>query len=522
MTDDLAAALARLSDRLRPHVPADPELRAAVAAVGRALVAWADGVFEHPGAVAMVEAAPRQTPPPDPEPVAPVPEPAPVLAAPASDGCEAGTVQRPVPREVKPPTTAPRPLPPPPPAPAFESPEPEREFTPDPLPTIARRCRAKMGGCEQVKQRLVSPLAADGRYRDAGPAEGDLWMLSPGDYSTAPKVWDDLRGAFAVAGAAANLLAALLELPEKLAADHRRVVLYLAAEAQALLFGAVADARRASDNDQVQLYVHIREVAREHRIYIDRYLRRDDRVPADGWPDLMRRLSDRALLLEAARQQTKARDKRLGNLRYKLTKLAADPAAGGDEWARVLELIEEAVAAGLPPSNAELRDLLLPVLDAIPADLPHGPNADRVLRAVDEYLATRPAPESAAAPEPPSAEVAELAALLRGKEMVLIGGENRPGSHAALEEAFGLSELIWMTTRPHESVTVFKPAVARSAVAVVVLAIRWSSHSYGDVQDYCTEYGKPLVRLPAGYNPNQVAHHVLNQAGARLRAGAAV
>jgi hypothetical protein len=55
---------------------------------------------------------------------------------------------------------------------------------------------------------------------------------------------------------------------------------------------------------------------------------------------------------------------------------------------------------------------------------------------------------------------------------------------------------------------------------VVLLAIRWSNHSYGDVQEYCDTYGKLLVRLPGGYHPNQVAHQILSQVGHRLRAGA--
>jgi hypothetical protein len=66
-------------------------------------------------------------------------------------------------------------------------------------------------------------------------------------------------------------------------------------------------------------------------------------------------------------------------------------------------------------------------------------------------------------------------------------------------------------------VTVFEPAVARPGVAVVLLAIRWASHSYGDVKDYCDKYGKPMVYLTGGYNPNQVAHQILAQVGDRLR-----
>ena len=51
----------------------------------------------------------------------------------------------------------------------------------------------------------------------------------------------------------------------------------------------------------------------------------------------------------------------------------------------------------------------------------------------------------------------------------------------------------------------------------MLLAIRWSSHSFGDVRDYCERYGKLLVRLPGGYHPNQVAHQLLTQVGLRLR-----
>jgi len=60
--------------------------------------------------------------------------------------------------------------------------------------------------------------------------------------------------------------------------------------------------------------------------------------------------------------------------------------------------------------------------------------------------------------------------------------------------------------------------IARPEVALVVLAIRWSSHSFGDVKLFCDKYGKPLVRLPAGYNSNQVAAQVLAQCSTRLGA----
>jgi hypothetical protein len=102
---------------------------------------------------------------------------------------------------------------------------------------------------------------------------------------------------------------------------------------------------------------------------------------------------------------------------------------------------------------------------------------------------------------------------------VLIGGERRPDAYAALKSAFGLKELIWVETREHEPTELFEPFVARDEVALVLLAIRWSSHSYTDVRQYCGKYDKPLVRLPGGYNPNQVAFQVLQQRGIHLGNG---
>jgi hypothetical protein len=272
------------------------------------------------------------------------------------------------------------------------------------------------------------------------------------------------------------------------------------------------------DNDQVHLFVHVREEARESQIYINRYLKREDRVSADRWPDLLSRIAVLKEQLSEARGKARTRDKGLTNLKYKLRKMGEVPEQAATEWPRVLELLEEVVAAGVPPSNADIRELLLPVLDTLPEDQEPGPNAERVFAAMNAFLATRPAPPLEPDTEEPSPEVRAVADLLRGHEVVLIGGVERSASARAIERAFALSNLNWISTRPHESVTIFEPAVARPAVAVVLLAIRWASHSYGDVKDYCEKYGKPMVYLTGGYNPNQIAHQILAQVGERLRA----
>src|SRR5205823_11315848 len=104
--------------------------------------------------------------------------------------------------------------------------------------------------------------------------------------------------------------------------------------------------------------------------------------------------------------------------------------------------------------------------------------------------------------------------------VILIGGDRRPAAQDALQTALGLKELFWIETREHQSIEGFESYVARPEVALVLLAIRWSSHSFGEVKRFCDRYGKPLVRLPGGYNPNAVARQILAQCSERLETGA--
>ena len=105
----------------------------------------------------------------------------------------------------------------------------------------------------------------------------------------------------------------------------------------------------------------------------------------------------------------------------------------------------------------------------------------------------------------------EAARLLEGRSVVLIGGARRREAQTTMRRALGLRELIWIETKEHQSIESFEPVIARPEVALVLLAIRWSSHAFGDVRQYCVRHGKPLVRLPGGYGLHQVASQILAQ-----------
>ncbi|MBX9623979.1 MAG: hypothetical protein K2X82_09240 [Gemmataceae bacterium] len=506
MTDDLTRALARLSGYLEPRLRADPELRAVVAGLARAVADWAADLGP---ALADPIAPAAAAPPPPAAPVA-LPPPPPVVPISQLPPLRIGYT----------------------PPPAFPTPPPDtttdRELDLVPLPLVADRCRVKGEACRLVARRFGeldgardAAAEADVQRRAARLPDCKLWMLDRDPVVALPRAWDDLAGAFAVAADAALLLHAWEESAGPLADRHAGRVLGLAAEAQSTLLYAVADVRDVKvDFDQVQLFAHVRSVARDRQVFVPKYLKREDRARPEAWPDVSRRVGEQATQFRAVGDRDKARQKALKNLKFKVGKLRDGGDAAG-EWPRVFELVDELVAGGLPASNAELRDLLLPVLEDIPDDPPPPPAVGQVLHEIDRYLESRPDAEPEARAARPSAEVAEVAGLLAGRELVLIGGQARQQHKAALCRAFGLTDIRWVCTPDHTSFTVFEPDIARPEVAVVLLAIRWSNHDYDGVKAYCEEYDKPLIRLPGGYNANQVAHHILAQAGERLRASRA-
>ncbi|MGL4421360.1 MAG: hypothetical protein ACRCZF_11885, partial [Gemmataceae bacterium] len=360
MDEKFLAALGPLLARARIYLDAHPELRAEVVTAATALAAWASG--EHSTASS---AAVTPTPAPRPD----------VVAIPANFHIPLHYSS-----EADPHTPGPiRPLP-----------------EPIPLADIITHCRLKAECCTHIAS--LSPRRAGVKVDDQRSLFYErakqltncyIWMFDTDDYP--PRVWQDLASAYSAVGTAAELLqawqTAVPETQTRLASD----VLHLVAETQAVLYAAVADVGRPKpDFDQVALYRIIRDEAHERSVYITRYMRKEDQADPASAPRLLTKLTE--LLHEirpggggplAPASPEKRREKHFKNLQYKLMKLKQSPHEEAGEWPRILEIIDELVMVdGLAPSDAELRDLLLPVLSFVPDDqLSLG--ATRVMRFLD-------------------------------------------------------------------------------------------------------------------------------------------
>lgn len=406
-------------------------------------------------------------------------------------------------------------LPSPPAQPAIASTS--RPGGPAPFATIKARLTIKQAAIEQAKERAEAKERGE-NVHSTGQWFSDLiskakalpncylWMCHPRHDAVSPRIWHQMGTCFHVLSRALNLA----EEVQRIEVNHSILesTLLLLAEAQSTVRTACSSFD--FDADQVDIYLHLLEWSAAEQLYIGRFMKADDRADPANSQDLLRRidkLDSEVASINAARL---ARTKLMGKIRYEAKMLSNHPTAAEDTWTKIINSVDQLISDGLPASNADLRSILIGHLDDLPEsfDLPEG--FKKFLTAADSYLANQQ-PEATQVELIPTAEVQKVSAFLKGAEIVIIGGDCRHESKRALIRAFGLSDLNWIETRPHETTSQFESAIARSDVKLVLLAIRWSSHSYGDVKKFCDKYDKKLVRLPRGYGVNQVAAEICNQ-----------
>ena len=397
----------------------------------------------------------------------------------------------------------------------------------DDLAPIEARCRKKAEAARwaAAHERWLQEGA---NLDDEGPSpdpevtrwadtltQGFYWgSASDPSQSAEISLLDDLGGCFEAVAESLALVRMILD--EKKAAPRAlEEALPLVAEAQSSLRAAMQRIPAPEDADQLLVFDWLKITCARSHIYVKRFMRADDPADPLRWPDLLARIERQRGRHGPSTGRGSQHGEEFNRLRSLLDGIREGRSAEPD-WRAVIEVVEEIVGKGVPPSNREVRELLLPVIDEIPDldDLPQGFRL--VLREIDRFLATHSSrTEADAAPEP-TAEVKEAARLLAGKSVALIGGSRRREAQESLRKVLGLKELIWLETKEHQSVGSFEPLVARPDVALVLLAIRWSSHAFGDVKKFCDRHGKLLVRLPGGYSPNQVAAQVVAQCSEQL------
>ncbi|QEL17852.1 DUF2325 domain-containing protein [Limnoglobus roseus] len=388
------------------------------------------------------------------------------------------------------------------------------------------RLKAEAAGWAAERSRMVADgadLNLEIRPRDtelfrAAKQEGCyLWMLHPtGPRPQRPDHFDLIAASYENL---AEALALAERVIEAVGWDGNEIApaLELIATSQSALLVAVNECGGHGDDDQRAAYRWLKQAADEHGVIPREGMTLDAPTDPSEWAAVAGRIHHLSQEFDHRQNRGRKISKLLSKVRHKASVVLPPNSAPHEAWAELVAGVNDLVLTGLAPSNKELRDILLPVFDRL-REWPDQPDGFRlVVRAVETFINRRSALESPASGEPESAEVQLARQLLTGRSVVMIGGDERPDARTAVERAFGLKELVWIGTSKHDSYKDFEPFVARPDVAVVLLAVRWASHSYGEVDETCRRYGKPLVWIPGGYNPNQLAYRIVEQAGERLK-----
>lgn len=283
----------------------------------------------------------------------------------------------------------------------------------------------------------------------------------------------------------------------------------LLAEAQSQVRSVVESLGLQKDEDQCGLFMMLRSFSREQRVYLPQLSNSKANVTNDEVDELQNKIINARIPLDSQRQI---------NIKLKqLQGLISAKPENEKHWLLIAGQVARLISTGVMPSNKELRNLLLPVFEEIPALDTYPKEFGQVINSIDSYLATRPdVDEANISQEPPIQQVTSVRKLLEGRKVVLIGGSERKSPKRKLEEAFGLDELTWISTTSHTPVKHFEPYIHKKDVAIALLAIKFSSYRFKEVKVDCDKANVLLVRLPSGYGINQVALQILEQCGDRL------
>ena len=341
------------------------------------------------------------------------------------------------------------------------------------------------------------------------------WPLDP--YVNLPEDENELEGAAECYEALADALELAVAICDEAedCGEFPEPAYSLLAEGCSALRAQLVRCGRTKDYDQEDAFAWLRRRTDADNVFISRHMRLDDPADPDKWLEQRDEIANLRDRFHTHHSRVRERKNLIGKLRYIIKRWDDYDANERIEQIQNFgEAVDSLVKLGVPASDTRIRECLLKIRSEIEdtSGLQHA--MVEAIRHADEHKyrvesAQRRSADSTESHTPEAVVAARD--LLKGKVVVLIGGEARTEAADALKEAFNLKELRWIATREHQPIDPLVTQVSAADVDLVILAIRWTSHSFGDLGPVCKELGVPLLRLPKGYGVNQVAHEVMSQ-----------
>lgn len=406
------------------------------------------------------------------------------------------------------------------------------------LGLIATRCRLKAIACRhqivrQNQERESPQEQASRQEMNEQIAHAKtmpdcfLWMYYRKGAGNTDEQLEQIARCYEAMGDAAELVHAMDPIEEWPNPDEVHEALQLlSTTCSAMRVALEVSWLTQPDIDQDQAHLWLRLVTAEHRFHVRRHMQLSD--PADPESDApAARERAQAMLadIRERRSRTEQAERLLKKALYHAQRIAdvtgspfvhEPPTHDCAKLNEAMQAIADLRPDGLASFTRQIVRLAPP--SAFPDELPA--HALLVEAAAKAEAASRPS--SAETTDTSRArnwsqDVLRVRELLRGGQIVMIGGEPRREAIDRMIDAFELESVGWPELTEHGSAEPMRAPITNPNTRLVAVLIKLTGHEHAErAREIARQAEKPLVHMPAGYNPEQIAAEVLNQASGQL------
>lgn len=402
------------------------------------------------------------------------------------------------------------------------------------LELVEKRCRLKAESCKLYLERRA--VVGDPLYER--PLESTiigliatakslpdcfLWVLFRERTQPSDDKVQIIGRCYLALAESVSVVGQLSASKESVNRDLWEKALDLLAESSTMLYKAMRVTWLTSpDHDQAAMNIWLFQEAKRRRIYLQSYSAVDIFSEPGRADDLIQRAE--AIKAGLVRQQTYARQieglfKRIGYHARQLAESQGDDAA--HHLGKITDAINELVGIGVTPDDRRVAQAIGDKLGrAFQDDESLDARLAQAMQAAASLPAADGADDSASSDDSASwsQQVIQVREWLRGRSIVMVGGERRNDAIERLKSAFELDDVNWVQLTEHGSGEPMRAPIARPDTALVVVLIRLTGHLFTDQAcEFARAAEKPFVLMKAGYNPEQIAEAVVQQASDQLK-----
>lgn len=403
------------------------------------------------------------------------------------------------------------------------------------LALVEKRCRLKAASCRLFIERRAA--AADpNAEREVLDRLNDmiakakamescfLWVFWRNQAQPDDAILARIGDCYEAQADAVALLRRVDAVADGRRAEDEESAFHLLAEANSALRVALADTWLSDDDrDQAETHVWLRRETAERRVFIERHMTADDPADPANAAELRMRITAQGKRLDEREAATKRVKNALGQIRYHAGQLTKGrPEEAPAHWTKISDAVKRLEGMGVSTTDRRIAE----AVGSVAAAAWPGPSAaaDHMTGVITRALtlgkdSEKTAQERASSePREWSSSVLSVRGLLRGKRMVIIGGERNAEAVQRLTQAFELKDAEWVELTEHGPGTPMRGPIYRPDTAVVIVIIKLTGHLHSEeAREYAAAAGKPCVMLSGGYNPERVAAEIMEQASARLK-----